>query len=65
MCAKFKTREEAEYFRRTSGHWATFSSGSPFDTTIAPPSPGRNIALWPTLVPREEVPTKLIMREVK
>jgi hypothetical protein len=31
---------------------------------ISPPPPRQVISLWPTLIPREEVPTQLIMREV-
>jgi len=65
VCAKFKTREEANYFRRNTMHWAAFASGYVFNTTTAPAEPARIIALWPTLVPREEVHTELIMKEVK
>lgn len=65
VCAKFKTREEAYYFRRQALNWTAFASGYVFNTTTAPADPARVIALWPTLVPREEVTTKLIMKEVK
>ena len=65
VCAKFKTRGGAANFRRESLHWTGFASGFCFNTTTAPAMPAEVIALWPTLVPREEVPTKLIMMEVK
>jgi hypothetical protein len=65
VCAKFKTRQEADYLRRSWSRWAGWDSGFVFNTTSAPFAPARVIALWPTLVPREEVPTSLIMKEVK
>jgi len=65
VCAKFKTRKEADYFRKTALNWTAFASGSVFNTTNAPANPSRVIALWPTLVPREEVPTRLVIKEVK
>ena len=65
VCAKFKMREQADSFRRNSLKWTGFASGTVFNTTTAPARPSRVIALWPTLVPREEVPAKLIMKEVK
>ena len=65
ICAKFKTREEALYFRNHHSYWDAPPPGYVFNTTNAPARPSRVIALWPTLVPREEVPTKVMIREVK
>jgi hypothetical protein len=65
VCAKFKTREEALFFRSHRFCWSAAPAGWCFKTATAPAPPSRTIALWPTLVPREEVPTELIMKEVK
>lgn len=64
VCAKFRTKEDAMFFRRNTMQWTAFSSGYVFNTTTAPANPAKVIALWPTLVPREEIETRLIMKEV-
>jgi hypothetical protein len=65
ICAKFKTRKEAEYFRAHNYVWSSPQAGWVFNTTTAPARPTRVIALWPTLVPREEVHTGATVKEVK
>lgn len=65
ICAKFKTRKEAIIFRREGPRWLSFASGWVFNTTTAPAAPSEIVALWPTLVPREEIKTDLTMLEVK
>jgi hypothetical protein len=61
MVVKTKTREDAEKARREAAHmWVFGPLGSSFGT----PMPVRPVvSLWPTLVPREEVPSRLTMIE--
>lgn len=63
VVAKTKTKEEAEKVRREVTHlWTIGSVGSSFGV----PLPIRPVvSLWPTLVPREEVPTRAIIKEVR
>jgi len=63
IVARTKTREEADKVRREATHlWTLGGIGSAFGV---PFSPRPIITLWPTLVPREAVPTMLTMKEVK
>jgi len=63
VAAKTKTKEDANQVRREVTHLWTHG---PVGTTavISPPPPREVIGLWPTLVPRELVPTKCEMMEV-
>lgn len=65
ICARYKTREGASWLRRNSLRFLGFPAGACFNTTTAPAMPAEIIALWPTLVPRDEVHTKIIMMEAK
>lgn len=64
IIAKTKTKDEAEAVRREVTHlWAdlnpiTGAAGVPIRTRPV-------ISLWPTLVPRDEVPTQSFIKEVK
>jgi len=62
VAAKTRTREDANQVRREVTHLWTHG---PVGTTavISPPPPRKVIGLWPTLVPRELVPTKVEMME--
>lgn len=64
VCAKFKTRADASFFRRNTMVWTAFAAGYVFNTTTAPANPAKIIALWPTLVPREEITPELTIKEV-
>lgn len=58
-----KTKEDANQVRREVTHlWTHGPVGS--TAVISPPPPRQVVALWPTLIPREEVPTRLIMKEL-
>lgn len=62
IVARTETREEADKVGREATHlWTLGGSGASYGT---PYKPRPVISLWPTLVPREEVKTKLIMKEV-
>lgn len=62
IVARTRTREEADKIRREATHlWTLGGIGAAFGVPFAPRPV---ISLWPTLVPREEVPTRLIMKEV-
>lgn len=62
VVCKCKTREEAEMARLQISHlWTLGGVGTAFGV---PYNVRPIIALWPTLVPREEVPTQLIIKEV-
>ena len=62
IVAKTKTWEEADMVRRAATHlWTAGPVGSSFGV---PFSPRPVISLWPTLVPREELKTQYIIREV-
>ena len=63
VAAKTQTREDANQVRREVTHLWTHG---PVGTTavISPPPPRKVIGLWPTLIPREMVPTKVEMMEV-
>ncbi len=59
---KTKTIEEARQARlQATLSWYAAGVGTAFGA----PSEKEVFALWPTLIPRNEVPTKLEMREVK
>lgn len=59
VAAKGKTRGEAQRLA------AAFQDLSPVGTGFsAPQRPRTVIALWPTLIPREEVPVDFVMKEV-
>lgn len=62
VAAKCRTYDDAEKVRREVTHlWTLGGLGASFGT----PTPVRQvIALWPTLIPREEVPTSFIIKEV-
>ena len=63
VAAKVKTREEAILVRREVAHlWSTGALG--VHTGVAIP-PRQVVALWPTLVPREEITTSFHIEEVK
>jgi hypothetical protein len=61
---KCDTREEARDCRTECGHlsWAASGPGTGF---TQPPAIRPVFALWPTLIPREAVPEKLEIKEVK
>jgi hypothetical protein len=61
---KCDTREEARACRTECGHlcWASLGVGAGF---TSPPDIRPVFALWPTLIPREDVPLKLDMVEAK
>jgi hypothetical protein len=61
---KCDTREEARTCRTECGHlaWAASGPGTGF---TQPPAIRPVFALWPTLIPREAVPEKLEIKEVK
>ena len=61
---KCDTKEEARACRTECGHlcWASLGVGAGF---TSPPDYRQVFALWPTLIPREEVPLKLDMVEAK
>lgn len=62
VAAKTRTREDANQVRREVTHlWTHGPVGS--TAVISPPPPREVVALWPTLIPRELVPTKLEMME--
>jgi hypothetical protein len=63
VAVRTNSKEDANLVRREVTHLWTHG---PVGTTavISPPPPRQVISLWPTLIPREEVPTKLIMREL-
>jgi hypothetical protein len=63
VAVRTKTKEDAAVVRREVTHLWTHG---PVGTTavISPPPPRQIISLWPTLIPREEVPTRVIMKEV-
>ena len=62
ICAKFKTKKEAEFFREHAMIWSAPPAGYVFNTTTAPAKPVRIIKLWPTLVPRNiiQIKTKIV-----
>ena len=64
ICAKFKTKKEAEYFREHAMIWSAPQAGYVFNTTTAPAKPVPIIKLWPTLVPRDAVYIKTDVKEV-
>jgi hypothetical protein len=61
---KCDTMEEARACRTECGHlcWASLGVGAGF---TSPPDYRQVFAMWPTLIPREEVPLKLDMVEAK
>ncbi len=63
VVAKTKTKAEADKVRREVTHlWTLGAVGSSFGV----PLPIRPVvSLWPTLIPREEIPTRAIIKEVK
>jgi len=62
IVAKTKTREEADMVRRAATHlWTAGPVGASFGVPFAPRP---IISLWPTLVPREEVRTRYLIKEV-
>ena len=63
IVAKTKKREEAYKVRREVTHLWTL--GGPGAHMGVPSDPRPVISLWHTLVPREEIPTSHIMKEVK
>ena len=63
VAVKAKKREEAVKVRREITHlWTLAGLGAHMGV---PPDPRPVISLWHTLIPREEVPTRCIIREVK
>lgn len=63
IVARTRTKEEADKVRREATHlWTLGGIGAAFGV---PFRPRPVISLWPTLVPREEVPTKAFIKEVK
>ena len=64
VVAKTKTSSEAYKVRREVTHlwWGGSGVGSHM---AVPMDPRPVISYWPTLVPREEVPTSVLMKEVK
>jgi hypothetical protein len=63
VAVRTSSKEVANLVRREVTHlWTHGPVGS--TAVISPPPPRQVISLWPTLIPREEVPTRLIMREV-
>ncbi len=63
VAAKVKTKEEADKIRREITHLWTMG---PVGTTgvTSPPAPRPVVSLWPTLVPRDLIPTRAIMKVV-
>ena len=62
VAARTKTRAQADMVRREASHlWTAGPVGSSFG---APLNPRPIIALWPTLVPREEVKPYYFIKEV-
>jgi hypothetical protein len=63
VAVKTDTEVDAGKVRREVTHLWTHG---PVGTTavISPPPPRQVVSLWPTLIPREFVPTKLTMMEV-
>ena len=62
IVAKTETLEEADKIKREATHlWTLGGAGAAFGT---PYKPRPVISLWPTLVPREALNVKLIMKEV-
>ncbi|MDY6821312.1 MAG: acyclic terpene utilization AtuA family protein [Deferribacterota bacterium] len=64
ICAKFRTKKEAEYFREHAMIWSAPQAGYVFNTTTPPAKPVRIIRLWPTLIPRDLVSFKTNIIEV-
>lgn len=63
VAARTKTRNEAEKVRREVTHlWCMGPVGT--TAVISPPPPRPVISLWPTLVPRQMIPTTAIVKEV-
>ncbi|MDP2898325.1 MAG: DUF1446 domain-containing protein, partial [bacterium] len=64
VAAKVKTKEEADKIRREITHLWTLG---PVGTTgvTSPPPPRPVVSLWPTLVPRDLIPTKCIVKTVE
>ena len=63
IVAKTQTREEADVVRRAATHlWTAGPIGASFGV---PFEPRPVVSLWPTLVPRDEVKTKYLVKEVK
>lgn len=63
IAVKTRTQEDADIVRREATHlWTMGPVGTAFGV---PFKPRKVIALWPTLVPREEIPTKVDILEVK
>ncbi len=61
VAVRTATREEAEAVRRECTHlWTTGPVGIAFGV---PFKPRPVVSLWPTLVPRDEVPTRLLIKE--
>jgi hypothetical protein len=62
VAARCNTFEEADLVRREATHlWTLAGVGSSFGAPI----PVRQIiGLWPTLIPREEIPTQCMIKEV-
>jgi hypothetical protein len=62
VAAKTQSQEEADKVRREITHlWTISSVGAHMGV---PMQPRPVVSLWPTLIPREEVPTRVIMKEV-
>jgi hypothetical protein len=62
VAAKTQLQEEADKVRREITHlWTISSVGAHMGV---PMQPRPVVSLWPTLIPREEVPTRVIMKEV-
>ncbi len=62
VAAKTQSAEEADKIRREITHlWTISSVGAHMGV---PMQPRPVLSLWPTLIPREEVPTRIIMKEV-
>ena len=64
VAAKVKTREEADKVRREITHLWTIGPVGVTGVT-APPPPRPVVSLWPTLVPRELIPTRCIVKTVE
>ncbi len=63
VAVRTSNKADANVVRREVTHlWTHGPVGS--TAVISPPPPRQVISLWPTLIPREEVPTRLIMKEV-
>jgi len=63
VVAKTKARGEAEKVRREVTHLWTIA---PIGAHMGPPTAPRPVvSLWPTLIPREEIATKLFIKDVK